>query len=51
MASLVALDVATGVCVHVEHLDGDHTGRGFSMRIRSVDGVDGDGDDDPVAPE
>jgi len=35
---LVALDVATGVCVHVEHLDGNHTGRGFSMRIRSVDG-------------
>ena len=41
-AFLVALDVETGVCVHVEHLDGDHTGRGFSLRIRSVDGVDGD---------
>ena len=37
-AFLVALDVETGVCVHVEHLDGDHTGRGFSLRIRSVDG-------------
>jgi len=46
-ASLVALDVATGVCVHVEHLGGDHAGRGFSMRIRSVDGVDGDGVDGP----
>ena len=30
---LVALDVATGVCVHVEHLDGDHAGRGFSVDI------------------
>jgi hypothetical protein len=35
---LVALDVATGVCVHVEHLDGDHVGRGFSVDLRSVDG-------------
>ena len=34
-ASLVALDVESGVCVHVEHLGGDHAGRGFSMRIRS----------------
>jgi hypothetical protein len=34
---LVALDVGTGVCVHVEHLDGDHAGRGFSVDIRSVD--------------
>jgi hypothetical protein len=35
---LVALDLATGVCVHVEHLDGDLAGRGFSVTIRSVDG-------------
>jgi hypothetical protein len=34
---LVALDLGTGVCVHVEHLDGDHAGRGFSVEIRSVD--------------
>jgi hypothetical protein len=34
---LVALDVGTGVCVHVEHLDGDHVGRGFSLDIRGVD--------------
>jgi hypothetical protein len=41
-AYLVALDVQTGVCVHVEHLDGDHAGRGFSVDISSVDGgVDG----------
>ena len=33
---LVALDVETGVCMHVEHLDGDHAGRGFSVDIRSV---------------
>ena len=33
---LVALDVETGVCMHVEHLDGDHAGRGFSVEIRSV---------------
>lgn len=33
----VALDVGTGVCVHVEHLDGDHVGRGFSLDIRGVD--------------
>ena len=38
---LVALDVETGVCVHVEHLDGDHPGRGFSVEIRSVDGAPG----------
>jgi len=39
---LVALDVVTGICVHVEHLDGDHAGRGFSVDISSVDGaVDG----------
>ena len=37
-AYLVALDVQTGVCVHVEHLDGDHAGRGFSVDIHSVDG-------------
>ncbi|MFL6177130.1 MAG: hypothetical protein ACJ715_10800 [Ornithinibacter sp.] len=38
---LVALDVATGICVHVEHLDGDHAGRGFSVDIHSVDrGID-----------
>jgi hypothetical protein len=36
-AFLVALDVATGVCVHVEHLDGDHTGRGFSLDLHGVD--------------
>ena len=35
---LVALDVVTGICVHVEHLDGDHAGRGFSVDIHSVDG-------------
>ncbi|WP_392541926.1 hypothetical protein [Oryzobacter telluris] len=34
---LVGLDVATGVCVHVEHLDGDFVGRGFSVDIRGVD--------------
>ena len=34
---LVALDLGTGVCVHVEHLDGTHVGRGFSVEIRSVD--------------
>jgi hypothetical protein len=34
---LVALDLATGVCVHVEHLDGDWVGRGFSVRITAVD--------------
>ncbi len=40
---LVALDVVTGICVHVEHLDGDHAGRGFSVDISSVDrGVDGE---------
>jgi hypothetical protein len=33
---LVALDVETGVCMHVEHLGGDHAGRGFSVDIRSV---------------
>ena len=38
---LVALDLATGVCVHVEHLDGEHVGRGFSVRIRSVIGSRG----------
>ncbi len=37
-AYLVALDVQTGVCVHLEHLDGDHAGRGFSVDIHSVDG-------------
>lgn len=37
-AFLVALDVGTGVCVHVEHLDGEHVGRGFSLDIRLVDG-------------
>jgi hypothetical protein len=37
-AYLVALDVATGVCVHVEHLDGDHAGRGFSVDLLTVDG-------------
>ncbi len=36
-AFLVALDVATGVCVHVEPLDGDHTGRGFSLDLLGVD--------------
>ncbi len=35
-AYLVALDVETGICVHVEHLDGDHVGRGFSVDLRSV---------------
>ena len=34
---LVAVDVVTGICVHVEHLDGDHAGRGFSVDIHSVD--------------
>lgn len=34
---LVALDVATGVCVHVEHLDGDFAGRGFSLDVLAVD--------------
>ena len=33
---LVALDVVTGICVHVEHLDGDHAGRGFSVDILAV---------------
>jgi hypothetical protein len=37
-AYLVALDLETGVCVHVESLDGDHVGRGFSVDIRAVDG-------------
>jgi hypothetical protein len=36
---LVALDVQTGVCVHVEHLDGDDVGRGFSLEIRSAEGA------------
>lgn len=36
-AYLIALDVETGVCVHVEHLDGSHVGRGFSVDIRAVD--------------
>ena len=36
-AYLVALDVRTGVCVHVEHLDGDHAGRGFSLDVLGVD--------------
>ncbi len=36
-AYLVALDVETGVCVHVEHLDGDHVGRGFSLDVLGVD--------------
>ena len=36
-AYLVALDVQTGVCVHVEHLDGDHVGRGFSLDLLGVD--------------
>ena len=36
-AYLVALDVQTGVCVHVEHLDGDHAGRGFSLDLLGVD--------------
>lgn len=34
---LVALDAATGVCVHVEHLDGESVGRGFSVHITAVD--------------
>jgi hypothetical protein len=34
---LVGLDVETGVCVHVEHLDGDHAGRGFSLDVLGVD--------------
>lgn len=34
---LVALDVGTGVCVHVEHLDGDFAGRGFSVDVLAVD--------------
>ncbi len=42
-AYLVALDVQTGVCVHVEHLDGTFVGRGFSLRVLGVD-------DDPAAP-
>ena len=36
-AYLVALDVQTGVCVHVEHLDGDNAGRGFSLDVLGVD--------------
>ena len=36
-AYLVGLDVETGVCVHVEHLDGDHAGRGFSLDVLGVD--------------
>ena len=36
-AYLVGLDVETGVCVHVEHLDGDHAGRGFSLHVLGVD--------------
>lgn len=42
-AYLVGLDVQTGVCVHVEHLDGDHVGRGFSLDVLGVDDVDGHG--------
>jgi len=38
---LVALDVGTGVCVDVDHLDGDHVGRGFSVELHSVDGSAG----------
>ena len=34
---LVALDLETGVCVHVEHLDGDCAGRGFSVDVLAVD--------------
>ena len=34
---LVALDLVSGICVHVEHLDGDHAGRGFSVDILAVD--------------
>jgi hypothetical protein len=34
----VALDVRTGVCVEVEHLDGDLVGRGFSLEVLGVDG-------------
>ncbi len=41
---LVGLDVATGVCVHVEHLDGEHVGRGFSVDVIAVD-------DEVVLPE
>ena len=44
-AYLVALDVQTGVCVHVEHLDGDHVGRGFSLDVLGVDE-----DVDPTSP-
>ena len=36
-AYLVALDVQTGVCVHVEHLDGSFVGRGFSLDVVGVD--------------
>ncbi|MEO6790964.1 MAG: hypothetical protein ABI187_08365, partial [Ornithinibacter sp.] len=36
-AYLVALDVQTGVCVHVEHLDGTFVGRGFSLDVLGVD--------------
>ncbi len=34
---LVGLDLQTGVCVHVEHLDGDVAGRGFSLDVLAVD--------------
>jgi len=36
-AYLVALDVQTGVCVHVQHLDGSFAGRGFSLDVLGVD--------------
>ena len=36
-AYLVGLDVATGVCIHVEHLDGATAGRGFSLDVLGVD--------------
>ncbi|MEO7422787.1 MAG: hypothetical protein ABIU87_10385, partial [Ornithinibacter sp.] len=36
-AYLVALDVQTGVCVHVEHLDGTFVGRGFALDVLGVD--------------
>ncbi len=39
---LVGLDVQTGICVHVEHLDGSHVGSGFSLDVLGVD--------DEVAP-
>lgn len=39
---LVGLDVQTGICVHVEHLDGSHVGSGFSLDVLGVD--------DDVAP-